>query len=155
MTDYRDRRIKAILIPSDERMEVGEPQERSIREWLEIANIKWLAVMNASSDFNMAMVIDDDGHDRQLPWNPRAHFLCGYPVDHPIVGDTIMVSLDWIDGGKDVVDLKQEALDYLTDKAARGEEFRTWLSQPVARGYFHEYRLRFPQPPVEYPKRDI
>jgi PAS domain-containing protein len=153
MTDYRDRRIKAILVPSDERIEIGELQEKSIREWLEIANIKFLAIVNASSDFNMSMIIDDDGHDRRLPWNPRAHFLCGYPTDHPIVGDAIMVSLDWVDDdGKDVVDLKEEGQAYLADKGKRGEEFAAWLAQPEGRWYFHEHRRRFPQPPVEYPK---
>ena len=152
MADYRDRRISGIMIPFDERVEIPGPEEHSIREWLEILDIKYFGTVNASSKFNMQGLIDDDGLDRRLPWNPRAHFITGYPVDHPIVGNMLMVSMEFTGEGHDVVSLKQEGIDWLGDKAARGEEFSTWLRQPVAQGYFHEYRLRFPQPPVTYPK---
>jgi hypothetical protein len=153
MTDYRDRRIKAILVPSDEEIQIGELEEKSIREWLEVANITWLSFVNASSTMNMSMMIDDDGLSRGLPWNPRAHFLCGYPTEHPIVGDAIMLSLAHTGEGMDAVDLVPEAAKWLKDPA-RAEEYKTWLAQPAAQGYFYSHRFAYPQRPPVYPQPD-
>lgn len=145
MADYRDRKVTGIMIPTNPEIEIPELQEHSIREWLEILDIEWISFINASSEFNMQGMMDDDAIRRRLPWNPRAHFITGYPVDHPILGNMLMGSMDFTDGGHDFVSLKQEGIDWFGDKEARAEEYATWLRQPVAQGYFHEYRLRFPE----------
>jgi hypothetical protein len=145
MTDYRDRKVKGLLIPADERVEIGEPETRSIREWLKLANIQYMGFVNASSKISLQLVIDEDGLSRNLPWNPRAHYLTSYPVDHPIVGDGFMVSLAMVGMGMDMVDLTPEAHASLKDPTHR-ERFTTWLSQETAQGYFNQYRRRFPQP---------
>jgi hypothetical protein len=153
MTDYRSRRIKAILVPADEHIEIGELQEKSIKEWLEVANIKWMAFLNASSTMNMRMMIDDDGHDRGLPWNPRAQFLCQYPIEHPIVGDVIMLSLAMVGDGMDAVDLVPEAAAWMKD-AARAPEYWAWIRDPAIRGYAVRHRRNHPQPPPVYRTKD-
>lgn len=145
MTDYRDRVVRAVLIPSDERVEIPPAQERTIGEWLKVAGIEWLTVVNMSSTLNMAGIMDDDAIRKGMPWNPRAHFLSGYPVDHPTLGDWVVGSLDWVDDGKDFVSIKPESEAFLMDKGKRGEEFSAWLAQPSARMYFNEYRHSFPQ----------
>lgn len=145
MTDYRDRKVKALFIPADERMAIGKPETKTIREWLEFANIKYMGFVNASSKIPLSLIIDEDGLQRGLPWNPRAHYLCGYPTDHPVVGNGLMVSMAMVDMGMDAVDLTPEAESVLAE-AKQGEQFEAWLRQPMSQGYFHEYRLRFPQP---------
>lgn len=145
MTDYRDRVIRAVHIPSNEGVEIPPAEERTIGEWMKLANIEWLTFVNMSTTMNMVGMMDDDALRKGLPWNPRAHFLSGYPIDHPILGDWVAASLDWVDDGKDFVSIKPESEAWLLDKGKRGEEYSSWLSQPTARGYFHEYRLRFPQ----------
>src|SRR5690348_2372250 len=103
MTDYRDRKVKGILVPHDEKIAIGEVEEKSIREWQETCSINWVHIVNAHSKLNLCMVVDDDGYSRQLPWNPRAQFLCGYPLTDPIVGSVFFASLDFVRDGMDLV----------------------------------------------------
>lgn len=145
MTDYRSRRIKAILIPADERMPIGDLEEHSIGEWLERANIRYMGFVNASSTMNLQFMIDDDGLSRQLAYNVRAHFLCQYPIEHPIVGNIIAVSQDYIDDGMDVVSLLDESAAWVKDPA-RADELASWRSKPVNREYIRYHRYEWPLP---------
>lgn len=148
MTDYRSRLIKAILVPSDEKVQIGKLEEDTIQNWLTRANFDWMGFVHGQLKelgVEFTMIIDDEGHDNRLPWNPRAQFLSGYPLDAPILGDALFVSRDWRDDGYDVVDLIEPAAKWIKN-GMRASEFRYWLDAPENRDYNVEYRMKYPQP---------
>lgn len=149
MTDYRDRQVRGVLIPCDERIAIGEPETKSIRDWLKAAEIDWMTLIHSASiALNLSLLVDDDGASRRLPWNSRAHFLSGYPITAPILGNAIVVSLDYISDGYETVDIKSEAEAYVMDKDKRAEEHRAWLVNSAHQRYFATYHRQFPQPPA-------
>lgn len=129
MTSYMDRKVSAICVPHDQALAIGEVEERSIREWHEICDIKWLRIVNAHSELNLSMVVDDDGYSRRLPWNPRAQFLSGYPLTDPIVGSVYFASLDFTGDGYDLVSLNPESAEWIK-APERWAEYQEWLRAP-------------------------
>lgn len=146
MTDYRDRQVSAIRIPCDDRIKIDwVPQTKTIGEWLKLTNIKWLATVTGQLVKNTQGIIDDDGLDRGLPWNARGHFLLGYPVYHPIVGDVLMCSTAFRDDGYDIVDLVPTAVEDF-NKLESFKKFQEWLEDPAHRSFLLSHRMSYPQP---------
>lgn len=146
MTDYRERPVRGILIPCDDRVEINwEPETKKLKEWLELANIEWVELVNNSHGLNFEAIMDDNGLNRGLPWNARAQFILGYPVLHPIVGSIVLCSVVNSAEGRDIGDLDQRVVEHLTEPE-QADRFNRWLNNPSHRQYFNSHRLRYPQP---------
>jgi hypothetical protein len=126
MPDWKDRVLKALYVSTDH---TGDFQllELPLRELWDRANIRYMCQVRTevarANDF--VMVIDDDGYDRQLPWNPRAQYLSQYPADHGIVGGALFFSEAWEGGGIDLIDLTQTAQDWLMAES-RKHSYLDW-----------------------------
>lgn len=156
ISGYRAREVGGLMIPCDER--VALPTEvviKRVHDWLLDSDIEFMEVVNGANtrpnDF--VMIVDDEGRDRQLPWNPRAQFLSGYPIQAPIVGNALFFSMDWVDDGLDIVNLTDKAKTWLLDPA-RAMEYMAWTEAAEIRDYASEYLMRYPQRPPVYPKRE-
>jgi hypothetical protein len=141
--DYRLRELTGIRVSCDERLEVGEPIHQSLHLHLIQANIEWPERVHGanSRSHDFVMMVEDDGHQKRFAWNSRAHFLSGYPIDAPIVGDALFFSEDWGPEGMDFQNIKQSAIDWIGDPA-RADEYARWLSDNS--DYAHEYRMNYP-----------
>lgn len=131
MADWRDRVLKALLLPADDSKE-PELLTLPLRELLQRADIKYLAQVRThpAQENQFVMVIDDDGHDRRLPINPRAQYLSEYPVEHGIMGGALFFSEAWVDDGFDLVDLTDMGHDYLTAESKK-HAYRDWLKANI------------------------
>lgn len=114
MTYYRDRVIKVLYIPADERVAATVIEGKMVRELLQMSEIDYLERVNTQTmhDHDMVMAISEDGRDRRKPYNIRAHFLSGYAPHLPIVGDAFFMSERRVDDGLDFADLSDKALAY-------------------------------------------
>jgi hypothetical protein len=109
------------------------------------ANINFFERVNTQHghDNHFVMVVDEDGRDRRLPYNPRAQYFSGYPVHAPIVGDALFVSEDWVDDGIEFVSLTDKGLAYLQDPVKQEiDGYPTWRAAHDA--YILEYTMRYP-----------
>jgi hypothetical protein len=134
MSDYRDRRLKAMIMPADD-AEDWQITTDSIRNLLAAANIDFPERVHGanSRDNGFVMLVDGDGRDRGLRYNPRAHYLSGYPIDHPIVGGVLFCSEDYGDDGMDIQHLTDQAEKWLTGEAPNEvlhtEGYTNWLAE--------------------------
>jgi hypothetical protein len=129
MSDYRSRVLSGVMVTPD--LELTEV-EGPLGQLLSNANIKYLeTVRGAHSRHNdFVMVIDEDGHDRRLQYNPKAQYLSGYPVHHAIVGAALFFSERMIDMGMDLVDLTPKGRDFLKHPRSGGIQlgFTEWMN---------------------------
>jgi len=128
MPDWKDRVLKALYVSTDHEGDF-ELLELPLRELWEKAGIKWPCQVRTEAvrDIGFVMVVDDDGHDRGLRWNPRAQYLSQYPAEHGIVGGALFFSEAWDEDsmGIDLVDLTQTAQDWLMAES-RKHSFQDW-----------------------------
>lgn len=82
--------MKAIVIPQNPGLPLREVEGENYRDLREGTNIKWIERVNTQAlhDRGLAMMVDEDGHDRGLGLNLRAMVISGYPG--PLVGDAII-----------------------------------------------------------------
>lgn len=144
ISGWRARQLTGVYVPADQGEKI-EKFTKSVHEWLLSAGIDFAERVTGRNGtiHGFCLVIDDEGRDKGMPWNPRAQFLLGYPIEAPLVGNAIFWSTDWTDDGKDFVSLFEEAQRWLLDPA-REREFTAWLADPEVAGYSSEYRLRYP-----------
>lgn len=143
MTDYLNRVMKGIMVKPDlEMTDVQGP----LGELFKAADIKYFeSVRGAHSRHNnFVMVIDGDGIDRQLTYNPKAQYLSGYPVVHPIVGTALFFSEAMVDEGMDLVSLSTQGESFLKHPRSGGIElgFTQWmkLNEKFTMRWSFEYR---------------
>lgn len=145
MTDYRDRVLKGIMVKPD--LEMTDVQG-SIRDLLAAADINYLETVRGahSRHNNFVMVIDEDGIDRRLTYNPKAQYLSGYPIAHPIVGTALFFSETMVDLGMDLVDLSTQGESFLKHPRSGGIElgFTQWMHLNAA--YTSQYSIDFRAP---------
>lgn len=146
ISGWRARELTGVMIPCDPAVAMPtETVRKNIHTWHLDGGIDFLERVHGinSRAHNFVMAVDDEGRDRLLPWNPRAQFLSGYPIEAPICGNALMFSEDFTDDGMDFVDLKDDAKAWLLDPA-RQQEFMAWSETEVVRDYGHEYLRKYP-----------
>lgn len=145
MTHYLDRVVKGIMVKPD--LELTDVHG-SIRDLLAAADIKYMeSVRGAHSRHNnFVMVIDGDGIDRELTYNPKAQYLSGYPIVHPIVGTALFFSEAMIDLGMDIIDLSTQGESFLRHPRSGGIElgFTKWMQLNMV--YTARYSIEYPPP---------
>lgn len=136
-----ERALRAFHVPADDRAKTGIYEE-TLTNLKRRANLRYISIvqMKTMESHGCVMVVDDDGHDRRLPWNSRAQFLSTYPLGHAIVGDALFLSLtpDFMEGDS-LASIRQKSLDdYLQNKEVQ-EGYSQWLfSMPVL-----QYAIRY------------
>lgn len=146
MTDYRDRVLKGMLVPAA-LLATNQPASTvttsSIREHLAAADIDFLERVHGlnSRDNDFVMLVDGDGRDRALRYNPRAHYLSGYPLAAPILGNVLFFSEGYGDEGMDIQDLTDTGEAWLT-ATERTDGYSKWLVDNA--GAVSLYTMRFP-----------
>ena len=156
LSDWRKRKISGLMVPCDTQVVMPEAvTDKRIHDWLLSSDIEFFERVHGenSRDHDFVMVVDDEGRDRGLPWNPRAQFLSGYPIHAPIVGNAIFCSEGWTGEGVDFINLSPQAQTWLLDPQ-RMEDYRTWWKTDEVRDYAKEYFMRYPQKSPAYPHRD-
>lgn len=150
MTELRDRILKGVFIPANQEVK-GSVDELPLKRWMEKANIHFPSRVHGANSRgrDFMMVVDDAGHDRELAWNPRAQFLSGYPMNHPIVGDAIFFSEAFIDDGMEFIHINKLAELWLTDMA-RLSEFANWRRE-YQEGFAYYLGMYPGKPPVKAP----
>jgi len=126
---YRTRQLRGLMVPSDERVALPKVTTQSLQQWLTQADMDYLEIVSGTihaREHGFCMLVDDDGHSRRLPWNPRAQFLSGYSLASPILGNALFFSFGWVNQGHDPIDLKPEAAEWLTSPD-RLADYQDWL----------------------------
>lgn len=95
---------------------------------------------------DFVMIVDDEGRDKQLPYNALGHYLSGYNIQAPILGDVLFFSEDFTDDGMDIIPLRDRGKQFLLDPKSGGVElsFAQWCRVNI--GYISEYYAKYPVP---------
>ena len=144
MSDYRSRVLSGIMVKPD--LELTEV-EGPLGELLKAADINYLERVHGahSRPNNFVMLVDEDGVDRRLQYNPKAHYLSGYPIHAPIVGTCLFFSEGW-DGqamGIDLKNLSAAGRKFLQHPRQGGIElgFTGWMT--INANYTSEYSIKY------------
>lgn len=144
MSDYRSRVLSGIMVKPD--LELTEV-EGPLGELLKAADINYLERVHGahSRPNNFVMLVDEDGRDRGLAYNPMAHYLSGYPIHAPIVGTCLFFSEGWSDDamGVDLKNLSDLGRDFLKHPRQGGIElkFREWMT--INGNHTTEYSIQY------------
>lgn len=144
---YLKREIAGIMIPADEKVEINfKPEKKALYLWLAEANLDFMERINTAQSYqhNFIAMVDEEGHSRGLPWNPRGQFFIGYPAYRPILGNVLIWSEALNEDGMDIVDLASSAVEWLSNPQ-RAEDYSNWISDPKFQHHFHHHRIAFPQ----------
>lgn len=145
---WRQRELAGIIVPCDAR--IAMPHEvtiRSVHKTMMDAKIDFperVSAINCKT-YGFSMVVDDEGRDKRMGWNPRAQFLSGYPIMAPIVGNAIFWSEDFTDDGMDFVSLTKGAATWLLDPQ-RQHEYHAWRETDEVKDFAAEYLRNYPNP---------
>lgn len=145
MTRYLDRRLKGVIVPSDREQPI-EVMEGPLKELLEKVGWKYFSIVRTpyGRDNDFIMLVDEDGQQNDLMYNPRAQYLSGYPLQHPILGNTLFLSERMTDEGGDLFDISSKGQHYTQDpiKWSSDEGFKLWLA--MNKETVEYYRGRWP-----------
>lgn len=142
MTSYLDRKIKALIVPADTRIQ-PHIETSSIRKHFTAAGFDFFERVHGANSrpHDFVMLVDEDGKRKAGRYNPRAHYLSGYTLEHRIVGGAVFCSEYMGDGGMDIQHLSDQAEAWLTDPNVLGEGYENWVSNNATFGLF---TMRFP-----------
>lgn len=157
MTSYLDKVYKAMIVMPDPAIAPERVQD-SLKNLLKKAGFEWLEIVRTlpARENHFVMVVDDEGKSAQKPYNPRAQYLSGYPIQGPILGGAIFLSERMgEDGGADFFDLTETGHNYIEDPDKWGEDggFKQWLAMNDESVRY--YQMRFPLPLLESPAKDV
>ncbi len=84
-----------------------------------LLNIDCYDIVRMPGHGNSIMLVDDEGHIRESPYNARASILSRYP--YGLVGDALVVAEGMVDGEPDVVGLDPQRVCNLITLLTFGE----------------------------------
>lgn len=142
ISDWRKRVLTGLRVPVNENTKM-DLVTSSFHDHLISSDIMFAERVHGSNSRQQGfvMMVDDDGRDRGQAWNPRAHFLSGYPIQAPIIGNALFFSEGFVDDGMETLSLHNLAINWLRDPA-RLTEYGIWLKKN--RDYAFEYRTTYP-----------
>lgn len=148
---YLDTVLKAVIIPADPKLDFIE-REVPFRKLLTLAGWKFFEIVRTQygRDHNFVMLVNDDAREAKSPYNPRAQYLSGYPLEAPILGTVLMLTETQGYNGYDMANISDEARRYIQDGAKweKGAGFDQWCQafyEPI-----HFYTKSYPLPREEY-----
>lgn len=145
MTGYLDHRLKGVIVPAD-RSEQIEVMKGSLRDLFEKVGWKYFSIVRTpyGKDNDFVMLVDEDGHQNDRLYNPRAQYLSGYPMSAPMLGDALFLSERawWPVTWSATVSLSEKGQAYIQDPFKWGEGFKLWLA--MNREAVEYYRGRWP-----------
>lgn len=110
--------FKGLIVPANPKEAIRE-MEAPLADLCRNAGFRWASIVRTKlgSENNFVMVVNEDGHDMRDPYNPRAQYLSGYPLQSPIVGGAIFLTEVMYPDGADFISLSEPGQRYIQDGA--------------------------------------
>lgn len=142
--------LTGIIVPSDTNRKI-RVHHGTIQELCKQAGWNYFEIVRTFNgrDHDFVMLVNDDARSEGNPYNPRAQYLSGYPIQSPILGDALFLSEAWIGDGYDCINISAKGQAYIREPSKWAEvsltgNFQTWriaMQEPI-----QFYEGHYPQP---------